>query len=101
MEEFLNKIKEYLIISIVMSVSSLCLNPSKSFILSLRNSLISFFIPMFVGMFIHSRVEDEFMRYGIVGFSGLLAIWLYELCLSLLGYIKENPDKLLFWIKKD
>lgn len=95
MEELINKIKDYAVISLIMSTTSLVLNPYNNAKRALRNMIISFFIPMLAGFLIDGLDLPQMVKYGVVGSCGLTSVWLYETIQAIFKYLKKNPGWLL------
>lgn len=82
-------------IGVIMSFVVAFIRPFVSIKQKIRDILLTFTFSMLAGLLLEYWTIPFGVKAGISGVCGLFGIWLYELIVSLLLYLRKNPEKIL------
>lgn len=82
-------------IGVIMSFVVAFVRPFISIKQKIRDILLTFTFSMLAGLLLEYWAIPFGVKAGISGVCGLFGIWLYELIVSLLLYLRKNPEKVL------
>ena len=82
-------------IGVIMSFVVAFVRPFVSIKQKIRDILLTFTFSMLAGLLLEYWAIPFGVKAGISGVCGLFGIWLYELIVSLLLYLRKNPEKIL------
>ena len=82
-------------IGVIMSFVVAFVRPFVSIKQKIRDILLTFTFSMLAGLLLEYWTIPFGVKAGISGVCGLFGIWLYELIVSLLLYLRKNPEKIL------
>lgn len=83
------------IIGIIMSFVVAFIRPFVSIKQKIRDIILTFTFSMLAGLLLEYWTIPFGVKAGISGVCGLFGIWLYELIVSLLQYLRKNPEEVL------
>lgn len=82
-------------IGVIMSFVVAFIRPFVSIKQKIRDILLTFTFSMLAGLLLEYWAIPFGVKAGISGVCGLFGIWLYELIVALLLYLRKNPEKVL------
>lgn len=82
-------------IGVIMSFVVAFVRPFISIKQKIRDILLTFTFSMLAGLLLEYWAIPFGVKAGISGVCGLFGIWLYDLIISLLLYLRKNPEKIL------
>ena len=82
-------------IGVIMSFVVAFVRPFISIKQKIRDILLTFTFSMLAGLLLEYWAIPFGVKAGISGVCGLFGIWLYELIVALLLYLRKNPEKVL------
>lgn len=82
-------------IGVIMSFVVAFVRPFVSIKQKIRDIILTFTFSMLAGLLLEYWTIPFGVKAGISGVCGLFGIWLYELIISLLQYLRKNPGEIL------
>lgn len=82
-------------IGIIMSFVVAFVRPFVSIKQKVRDIILTFTFSMLAGLLLEYWTIPFGVKAGISGVCGLFGIWLYELIISMLQYLRKNPEEVL------
>lgn len=82
-------------IGVIMSFVVAFVRPFVSIKQKIRDIILTFTFSMLAGLLLEYWAIPFGVKAGISGVCGLFGIWLYELIISLLQYLRKNPGEIL------
>ena len=82
-------------IGVIMSFVVAFIRPFVSIKQKVRDIILTFTFSMLAGLLLEYCAIPFGVKAGISGVCGLFGIWLYELIVSLLQYLRKNPEEVL------
>ena len=83
------------IIGIIMSFVVAFVRPFVSIKQKVRDIILTFTFSMLAGLLLEYWTIPFGVKAGISGVCGLFGIWLYELIIAMLQYLRKNPEEVL------
>lgn len=83
------------IIGIIMSFVVAFVRPFVSIKQKVRDIILTFTFSMLAGLLLEYWAIPFGVKAGISGVCGLFGIWLYDLIISMLQYLRKNPEEVL------
>lgn len=83
------------IIGVIMSFVVAFIRPFVSIKQKVRDIILTFTFSMLAGLLLEYWAIPFSVKAGISGVCGLFGIWLYELIISILQYLRKNPEEIL------
>lgn len=82
-------------IGIIMSIVVAFIRPFVSIRQKIRDVILTFTFSMLAGLLLEYWTIPFGVKAGLSGVCGLFSIWLYELIVSFLLYLRKNPGEVL------
>lgn len=82
-------------IGIIMSFVVAFVRPFVSIKQKVRDIILTFTFSMLAGLLLEYWTIPFGVKAGISGVCGLFGIWLYELIIAMLQYLRKNPEEVL------